>query len=238
MRLREAASGSTTPIASTGRYVTCASPCFSSRRQGSRTARCSVTVVTMWSPFSRYISTTPLIARLSASVPPEVQTSSLGSRAPISRASCSRARSMPPSASQPKEWLRLPGCPNFSVKYGIIASSTRGSTGVVELLSMKIGNLTAMRRLLSVRVATSLDATGAGSLRVFIVSRVIGLQEALDAGLDRQHGPPDVAALELRTLHRAVAAHQAERSLDGVEHLAHADAGSDPGARTYPPWGR
>src|ERR1700746_3093644 len=75
-----------------------------------------------------------------ASVPPEVNTTSLGSRAPISLAICSRALSTPPSASQPKGWLRLAGWPNFSVKYGIIASSTRGSTGVVDWLSMKIGN--------------------------------------------------------------------------------------------------
>ena len=57
---------------------------------------------------------------------------------------------MPDSASHPNEWLRLPGCPNRSVKYGIIASSTRGSTGVVELLSMKIGNFTAMSAVSSV----------------------------------------------------------------------------------------
>jgi hypothetical protein len=30
------------------------------------------------------------------------------------------------------------------VKYGIIASSTRGSTGVVDWLSMKIGSFNAM----------------------------------------------------------------------------------------------
>ena len=95
-------------------------------------ARCSIVVVTMCVPFSRYISATPLSARLMDSVPPEVNTISLGSRAPISAASSSRARSTAPSASQPKGWLRLAGWPNFSVKYGIIASRTRGSTGVVD----------------------------------------------------------------------------------------------------------
>src|SRR6267142_707304 len=47
-------------------------------------ARCSMTVVTMWLPFSLYISATPLRARLIDSVPPEVKTSSFGSRAPSS----------------------------------------------------------------------------------------------------------------------------------------------------------
>jgi len=42
-----------------------------------------------------------------------------------------RAASTASSASQPKGWLRLAALPNFSVKNGIIASSTRGSTGVV-----------------------------------------------------------------------------------------------------------
>ena len=107
----------------------------------------------MWLPFSRYISATPFSARLMASVPPEVNTTSLGSRAPMSLAICSRARSTPLSASQPNGWLRLAGCPNFSVKYGIIASSTRGSTGVVDWLSMKIGSFNAIAQsLLSIAV--------------------------------------------------------------------------------------
>ena len=72
-------------------------------------ARCSVTVVTMWSPFSRYISTMPLIARLSASVPgsPDEFLGIAGADQPGQLLS---GRSMPASASQPKEWLRLPGC--------------------------------------------------------------------------------------------------------------------------------
>ena len=69
------------------------------------------------------------------SVAPEVQTISLP-LAPISAATCSRAISTASSAAQPKEWLRLAALPNSSVKYGSIASSTRGSTGVVEWLSM------------------------------------------------------------------------------------------------------
>ena len=46
---------------------------------------CSVTSVMMWSPFSRYISATPLMARLSLSVAPEVKTISFGVRADQAR---------------------------------------------------------------------------------------------------------------------------------------------------------
>ena len=42
-----------------------------------------------------------------------------------------RAASTASSASQPKAWLRLAGLPKCCVKNGSIASTTRGSTGVV-----------------------------------------------------------------------------------------------------------
>src|SRR3989441_7316954 len=106
-----------------------------------------MTVVTMWFPFSRYISATPLRARLIDSVPPDVKTISFGSRAPISAASWLRAVSTAASASHPKGWFRLAGWPYFWVKYGSIASTTRGSAGVVDCASMKIGNVTAIARL-------------------------------------------------------------------------------------------
>ncbi len=80
----------------------------------------------MWAP--------PLIARLLLSVAPLVKTISLRS-APSRSATWRRAVSTPSSASQPKAWLRLPGLPNFSVKYGSIASTTRGSQGVVAAWS-------------------------------------------------------------------------------------------------------
>jgi hypothetical protein len=52
-------------------------------------------------------------------------------------AAISRARRQPPSRqSQPKPWLRLRRSRMTSLKYGSIASSTRGSTGVVAWLSM------------------------------------------------------------------------------------------------------
>src|ERR1019366_9537907 len=56
----------------------------------------------------------------------------------------SRPISTASSASQPNAWLRLGALPNLVVKYGIISSRTRGSTGVVEWLSMKMGSLRAM----------------------------------------------------------------------------------------------
>ena len=101
-------STSTRPFGCTGTYVT-ASPCRSSRLQVSSPARCSIAVVTMWFPFSRYISATPFNARLIASVPPDVNTTSLGSRAPMRRATFARAASTAPSASHPKGWFRLAG---------------------------------------------------------------------------------------------------------------------------------
>ena len=134
------------PSGCTGTYVT-SEPCRSRRLATSRPARCSMTVVTMWFPFSRYISATPLRARLIDSVPPDVNTISFGSRAPISAASWLRAVSTAASASHPKGWFRLAGWPYFWVKYGSIASTTRGSAGVVDCASMKIGNVTAIARL-------------------------------------------------------------------------------------------
>src|SRR2546426_1063509 len=64
-----------------------------------------------------------------------------------STASWLRALSTAASASHPKGWFRLAGWPYFWVKYGSIASTTRGSAGVVDCASMKIGNVTAIARL-------------------------------------------------------------------------------------------
>ena len=83
-----------------------------------------------WPPFSLKSRATPRIARLSDSVAPEVKTISFA-EAFIARATCSRAASTAASASQPKTWPREAGLPKTCVKYGVIASSTRGSTGVV-----------------------------------------------------------------------------------------------------------
>ena len=72
----------------------------------------------------------PLIARLSDSVAPLVKKISSGC-APINVATWSRALSTASSAAHPQAWLRLEGSPNWSVKYGIMASSTSRSMGVV-----------------------------------------------------------------------------------------------------------
>ncbi len=122
-------SRSMSPSFFTGRYVT-RKPSFSRRLQVSMTALCSVTAVMMWSPFSRYIDAAPLIARLSDSVAPLVKTISFA-LAPMRSATCLRPCSTASSASQPYLWLRLAALPKRSVKYGSIASRTRGSTGVV-----------------------------------------------------------------------------------------------------------
>ncbi len=91
---------------------------------------CSASLVTMWRPFSAYISATPLRAKLIDSVEPEVKTISFD-EAPMSAAICPRAFSTASSACQPNVWLRLAAFPKASVKYGSIVSSTRGSSGVV-----------------------------------------------------------------------------------------------------------
>src|SRR5580704_6363607 len=95
----------------------------------------------MWLPFSRNISAIALIIRLSDSVAPLVKMISFGV-APISEAICCRALSTASSPAHPKLWLRLAALPNFSVKYGNMAASTRWSIGVVAWLSIYIGSLT------------------------------------------------------------------------------------------------
>src|SRR6266496_182974 len=151
-----------------------------------------MTVVTIWLPFSRYISAAPFRARLIDSVPPEVKTISFGSRAPSKRARSVRARSTAASASHPKGWLRLAGCPNFSVKYGSIASTTRGSHGVVDCASMKIGNFSAIVSLSSVLVARSVSAScPQRQQRRHVVARQFGqahrVQQVRDRRLDLLH---------------------------------------------------
>ena len=61
---------------------------------------------------------------------PLVKQISRGS-APMRSATCRRAAATASRAAHPKAWCRLDGLPNASVKKGVIASTTRGSTGVV-----------------------------------------------------------------------------------------------------------
>ena len=70
------------------------------------------------------------MAMLLDSVAPDVKKISRG-RAPISPATCARAASTASLASAPKAWLSEWGLPNLPEKYGSMASTTRGSVGVV-----------------------------------------------------------------------------------------------------------
>src|SRR5262245_50557690 len=184
-----------------------------------------MTVVTMWVPFSRYISAAPLRARLIESVPPEVKTISLGSRAPTNRAMCARAASQAPSASHPKGWLRLAGWPNFSVKYGSIASTTRGSQGVVDCASRKMGNFTAMDRLSS---HSSLDRQQRRHVLGDELGQAHRVQHLGDGGLDLLHRAPQVAPLHLRTVRILQTAHDVDRSFERADHLSHGDLARPP----------
>ena len=90
-------------------------------------------LVTMCRPFFRNARATPNTAMLSASVPPPVKTIS-PSCAPSNFAMRTRASSIAARASRPNTCtlLALPKC---SRRYGNIASSTAGSSGVVALWS-------------------------------------------------------------------------------------------------------
>ena len=120
---------SSRPSPATGKRVT-RKPSCSSRSTVSRTAGCSVATVTTWSCVSRRARATPFSIRLSLSVAPLVKTISLG-RAPTRAATWARARSTASSARHPKAWFFEAAFPNSSEKYGSMASTTRGSHGVV-----------------------------------------------------------------------------------------------------------
>jgi len=98
-----------------------------------RTAWCSMDEVTMWRPLDAYANAAPWSARLSDSVPPDVKTTSLGC-APMAAATLALAASIASCASAPNE-CSDEGLPYSVRKYGVIASSTLGSTLVVALLS-------------------------------------------------------------------------------------------------------
>ena len=97
------------------------------------TAWCSIAVQTIPARGGLAFAATPRRAALSDSLPPEVKTISAGS-APTSSATRARASSTAPRARCPNQW-RLEGLPKSSRRNGSIASSTRGSSGVVALWS-------------------------------------------------------------------------------------------------------
>lgn len=82
-------------------------------------------------PARRSAAVTPRMARLFASVPPEVNVTS-SADAPMSAATCSRASSTARRARRPAG-VALDGLPQCSVRYGHIAPATSGATGVVPL---------------------------------------------------------------------------------------------------------
>ena len=102
-------------------------------RPASRTDLCSVAPASMCmetpSPLPGY---SPRMARLLASVAPDVKTTS-GLFIPTRPATCPRASSTACRASRPAAWPALAGLPNLPDIHGSIASTTRRSAGVVAL---------------------------------------------------------------------------------------------------------
>src|SRR3972149_5865021 len=133
---RRTSSGSTFPSLSAERVVT-SYPRF--RRGGGalNTEKGSTSATTTGSPFFARAAAAPFIARLFASVEPEVKTISCG-LALTKRATSARAASPACTARCPWSWMGDDGVGYHSVRYGIIASSTRGSRGVVEIWSQKM----------------------------------------------------------------------------------------------------
>ena len=131
------ASGWTRPYASTGRYSTVAPSCSPSQWTASRTAWCSTglarTRVRAGSA-SRRDQYRPFTARLSASVPPEVKTTSLG-RAPSASARVSRASSTVRRALRPAAWREeaLPVTLELGGHRLDRLGKHRGGRGVVEV---------------------------------------------------------------------------------------------------------
>ena len=96
------------------------------------TASCSIGVVTMCRPRGEAMAM-PLTARLSASVPPEVNTTS-EARPPSQDATVARASASARAADSPTPWW-LDGLPKSPVRYGHIASSTSRRTAEVAAAS-------------------------------------------------------------------------------------------------------
>jgi hypothetical protein len=99
--------------------------------QGARTDGCSTAVVMMWSPTCARAKNAPLTARLFASLPPLVKTTSSDS-APSIAATLPRASSKAAFAGALAQWL-LDGLPKAPSRNGRIAAATAGSIGVLAL---------------------------------------------------------------------------------------------------------
>ena len=132
---RSSASGCTRPPGSTSTSVI-SKPCTRARWSAeASTASCSIGEMTTCLPRG-FASARPLTARLSASVPPLVKTTSPG-RQPTTAATAARAAESARAASSPRPWL-LDGLPNDPDRNGHIASSASRRTGVVAAWSRKI----------------------------------------------------------------------------------------------------
>ena len=128
------AAGSMRPCRSQSTTVRSARPASASSRAVARTASCSMALTTRWRPRSApHRSSTPRRARLSASVPPEVKTTSRDAQ-PAAAATRSRASSTAARARRPCPWAEE-GLPNSSPSQGRIAARTSGSRGVVAAWS-------------------------------------------------------------------------------------------------------
>ncbi len=123
---------STTPSVPT-RTVATGTPSSASAFAVFTTAWCSIADTTIFVRGGRTRPATPRRAMLSASVPLPVNTISAGC-APRSRATSPRASSRAARACWPNQWM-LDAFPKVSRSMGSMASSTRGSTGVVALWS-------------------------------------------------------------------------------------------------------
>ena len=101
---------------------------------GSSTAGCSAAAQTATPvPLPAPLPTVPSTARLSASVPPLVNTTPPGSD-PTRAATASRASSMALRASRARRWAPE-GLPGWSVNHGSIASTTSGRVRVLAAWS-------------------------------------------------------------------------------------------------------
>ena len=122
--------GSTRPVWSTPTSVT-SNPWPARARAGASTEVCSTADTTRWRRRLAALAS-PVTARLAASVPPEVSTSSSGA-APTAAASCSRERSSSSRARRARPYSR-DGSPKAS-RASSSAARARGCSGVVEAAS-------------------------------------------------------------------------------------------------------
>jgi hypothetical protein len=134
------APGSTRPAPSTGNTVA-RNPSDTAIATASSTALCSVAWVITWppgSPAARRARNTPRIARLSASVAPDVNTTSRAWQ-PTHRATAVRAASTASRADAPARCERDEAFAARTPNHGNIASTTCGRHGVVAWWSRYAG---------------------------------------------------------------------------------------------------